>query len=77
MQQIESRFEEKAAQRKETKIHKSARIRRQRIQLASNATLAHPSNKNICGECGFHICSKNHSDGNQHRGVRTPCHRGR
>jgi hypothetical protein len=77
MNQTESRFEEKTAQRKESKVNKSARIRRQRIQLASNATLAHPSNKKICGECGFRVRGENHSTGNQHLGVATPCHRGR
>lgn len=63
-------FGEKAAQPKISKTAKSRLRRDTRILLAQSSTKYHPSNKNHCDECGFHIRGEGHLEGSHHLGLR-------
>lgn len=74
MSNVTSRFEEKTAQRKESKVNFSARIRSYRMLVKPDAE---NFNKNICNECGFRVRGEGHLEGAHHNNHVSVCHRGR
>jgi len=65
---------DKAAQTKISKKQHSQNIRERRMHIIPGMP---EFNKNICGDCGFHIRGENHLEGVHHNGTVPRCHRGR